>query len=164
MLPEGAKVVQIGFPLPVPPIVAVTEGIKQWAIPFGLDLLGSADNTTDDIAGGEEAMTGLLAKYPDAEGVLAYNDASAIGASAAARNQGKEMLLFGNFGGASDGITAIENGRLDGTVVGDAPSVGKYAVWGAYDLVENPDQKLPKTVLPGPPVVVTAENVSEFTE
>lgn len=164
MLPEGGKVVQIGFPAPVPTLVAITEATKKWAKAFGLDYLGRADNATDDIAGGEEAMTGLLAKYPDAEGVLAYNDASAIGASAAAKTQGKEMLFFGNYGGASDGLTAIESGRIHGTVVFDQPGVGKYSVWGAYDLVEDPDAKLPKTVLPGPPVVVTAENVSEFSE
>lgn len=164
MLPPGGKVVQIGFPAPVPTLVAITEATKKWAKAFGLDYLGRADNATDDIAGGEEAMTGLLAKYPDAEGVLAYNDASAIGAAAAAKTQGKEMYFFGNYGGASDGLTAIESGRIHGTVVFDQPGVGKYTVWGAYDLVENPDEKLPKTVLPGPPVVVTAENVSEFSE
>lgn len=164
MLPEGGKVVQIGFPAPVPTLVAITEATKKWAEAFGLDYLGRADNATDDIAGGEEAMTGLLAKYPEAEGVLAYNDASAIGASAAARTQGKDMYFFGNYGGASDGLTAIESGRIDGTVVFDQPGVGKYSVWGAYDLVEDPSAKLPKTVLPGPPVVVTAENVSEFGE
>jgi ribose transport system substrate-binding protein len=108
-------------------------------------------------------MAGLLAKYPDAEGVLAYNDASAIGASSAARSQGRDMRFYGNYGGASDGITAIENDRIDGTVVFDQPGVGKFAVWGAYDLVENPDVVLPKTVLPGPPVVVTKENVAEFS-
>jgi ribose transport system substrate-binding protein len=162
MLPEGAKVVQIGFPLPVPTIVAITTATKEWAKAFGLDLLGRADNPTDDIAGGEEAMTGLLAEYPDAEAVLTYNDASAIGAAAAARSQGKEMLFFGNTG-ASDGITAVENGRIDSTVVSDRAGVGKYAVWGAYDLVEDPNAKLPKTVLTGPPVAVTAENVSEFS-
>lgn len=161
-LGEGGKVVQIGFAAPVPTLVSITAATKKWAEAFGLDYLGRADNPTDDIAGGEEAMTGLLAKYPDAEGVLAYNDASAIGASAAARTQGKDMYFLGNYGGASDGLTAIESGRMHGTVVFDQPGVGKYAVWGSYDLVEDPNAELPKTVLPGPPVIVTEENVGEF--
>jgi ribose transport system substrate-binding protein len=162
-LGEGAKVVQIGINVPAPTLIAITAATKKWAQKFGLDYQGRGDNPSDDIAGGEEVMAGLLAKYPDAEGVLAYNDASAIGASAAARTQGRDMAFYGNYGGASDGISAIENGRIDGTVVFDQPGVGRYAVWGAYDLIENPDTALPKTVLPGPPVVVTKDNVSEFS-
>lgn len=160
---KGGKVVQIGLNVPAPTIVAIGNATKKWAEKFGLQYQGRADNPSDDIAGGEKAMAGLLAKYPDAEGVLAYNDASAIGAAAAARTQGRDMRFYGNYGGASDGLTAIENDRIDGTVLFDQPGVGKFAVWGAYDLVEDPDAELPKTVLPGPPVVVTAQNVSKFS-
>jgi ribose transport system substrate-binding protein len=162
-LGEGAKVVQIGLNVPAPTIVAITAATKKWAKAFGLEYLGRADNPSDDIAGGVTAMEGLLAKYPEAEGVLAYNDASAIGAATAARTQGKEMHIYGNYGGASDGLVAIESGKIQGTVVFDQPGVGKYAIWGAYDLIADPNAKLPPTVLPGPPVVVTKENVAEFS-
>jgi ribose transport system substrate-binding protein len=163
-LGKGGKVVQIGLNIPAPTIVSITNATKKWAEAFGLEYLGRADNPTDDIAGGEEAMTGLLAKYPDVEGVLAYNDASAIGAAAAARTQGKELVIYGNYGGASDGITAIESGRINGTVVFDQPGVGRYAIWAAYNLVADPDTRLATTVLPSEPVVVTEANVADFSK
>ena len=92
-------------------------------------------------------MTGLLAKHPDVQGVLAYNDASAIGAAAAARAQGKKLAIYGNYGGASDGLNAIESGQIRATVAADLPGLAKYAIWGAYHLVDQVDLPFPAPFL-----------------
>jgi ribose transport system substrate-binding protein len=116
-----------------------------------------ASPPTDDIAGGEKAMTQLLGKSPDIKGVIAYNDPSAIGAASAARSQGKPDLVLGGQNGGSDGLNAVKAGRETYTLKLDAPSMGKDFAWALYDLKQG--TKVPVTVKAGKPQLVTKDNV-----
>jgi ribose transport system substrate-binding protein len=156
---EGADVATIDFAVKVPSIVFSIERGKAWAEKFGLNVLGNASNPSDDIAGGEKAMTQLLGEFPDLTGVIGYNDPSAIGAASAARAQGTRDLVFGGQNGGSDALEAIEAGRLSYSVKLDPPSMGKAFAWGLYDL--NQGRDVPKTVKAGKPELVTEENVGE---
>lgn len=156
---KGGKVATIDFAVKVPSLVFSIERGKFWAQKFGLETLGNASNASDDIAGGEKAMTELLGKYADMGGVIAYNDASAIGAASAARTQGKRDLVFGGQNGASDALEGIAAGRETYTVRLDAPSIGKAFAWGLYDL--RAGKNVPKTVNAGPPELITKENVDQ---
>ena len=154
---SGAEVATIDFAVQVPSIVYSIERGTFWAEQFGLTVVGKASNPSDDIAGGERAMTELLGNYPDIAGVIGYNDPSAIGAAAAARAQGKEGLVFGGQNGGSDALEAIRAGRLSYTAKLDPPSMGKFAAWGLYNLLQG--KEVPKTVKAEAPEIVTEDNV-----
>jgi ribose transport system substrate-binding protein len=156
---EGASVATIDFAVKVPSIVYSIERAGYWAKKFGLTIAGNGTNPTDDIAGGEKAMTSILGGFPDIAGVIGYNDPSAIGASAAARAQGKTGLVFGGQNGGSDAFEAIRAGRLTYTAKLDPPSMGKFAAWGLYNLLQ--DKEVPKTVKAEEPVIVNEDNVDD---
>lgn len=154
---EGASVATIDFAVKVPSIVYSIDRGKYWAQQFGLTVAGNGTNPSDDIAGGEKAMTEILGAYPDIAGIIGYNDPSAIGAAAAARSQGKTDLVFGGQNGGSDAFEAIKAGRLTYSAKLDPPSMGKFAAWGLYNLLQG--NTVPKTVKAEEPVIVTSDNV-----
>jgi ribose transport system substrate-binding protein len=157
---EG-DVATIDFAVKVPSIVYSVDRGKFWAEKFGLTVVGNASNPSDDIAGGEKAMTQLSGEFPDLKGVIGYNDPSAIGAASAARSQGLNDLAFGGQNGGSDALEAIRAGRLTYTAKLDPVSMGKDFAWGLYNLEQG--KKIPKTVKAGPPKLVTEENIDEVT-
>ncbi|MGH2884946.1 MAG: sugar ABC transporter substrate-binding protein, partial [Solirubrobacteraceae bacterium] len=111
LLGAGATLGTIDYTIKVPSIVYSIQQDAAWAKKFGLKVAGNASNPTDDIAGGEKAMTSLLGKYSSIKGVMAYNDPSAIGAYSAARSQGITGLALAGGNGGSDGLGAIKAGR-----------------------------------------------------
>ena len=121
-------------------------------------MAGNASNPSDDIAGGEKAMTQLLGKDYSIKGVMAYNDPSAIGAYSAARSQGITDIPLAGENGGSDALGAIKAGRETFTIKLDDPSMGKDFAWGLYDLSEG--VKIPPTIKAGPPVLVNKDNVN----
>jgi ABC-type sugar transport system substrate-binding protein len=160
LLGSGASVGTIDFQIKVPSIVFSIQQDVAWAKKFGLKVAGNASNGTDDIAGGEKAMTSLLGSYPSIKGVMAYNDPSAIGAYSAARSQGITGLSLAGENGGSDALGAIKAGRETFTIKLDDPSMGKDFAWGLYDLSEG--VKIPTTVKAGPPVLVNKDNVNSI--
>jgi ribose transport system substrate-binding protein len=154
---DGASVGTIDFAVKVPSIVFSIDRGKYWAQQFGLKIAGNASNPSDDIAGGEKAMTTLLGKFPDIKGVIAYNDPSAIGAASAARSQGNRDLVFGGQNGGSDALEAIAAGRQSYTIKLDPPGMGKEFAWALYDLKQG--VKVPASVKAGAPQLVTKDNV-----
>jgi ribose transport system substrate-binding protein len=161
LVAPGASIGTMDFAIAVPSIVFSIEMAKKWATAFGLTVAGNASNPSDDIAGGEIAGTELLANYPDIAGIIAYNDPSAIGASAAAKAQGMSGMdmAFGGQNGGSDALEAVKGGRINYTIQLDAPSMGKFATWGLYDIAQG--VAVPKTVKAGDPKLVTTDNVGE---
>jgi ribose transport system substrate-binding protein len=157
LVDPGSSVATIDFIVAVPSIVFSVERAGYWADQFGLEVAGNATNESDDIAGGETAMTEILANFPDISGVIGYNDPSAIGAAAAARAQGQQDLVFGGQNGGSDAFEAIRADRLSYSAKLDPPSMGKFAAWGLYNLLQG--NEVPPTVKAEAPVIVTSENV-----
>jgi ribose transport system substrate-binding protein len=157
----GSQYAQIGFAVQVPSIEKQVERAAFWAEKYGLESLGRVDNPTDDIAGGEKAMTEAVSQWPDMDGVIAYNEESATGASAAARAQGKrELPLIGNNGG-SLGFSSVESDAIDATVQTPVVDAGRCAVWGAYDLAQG--NEVPDAVVPGEPAIITQETLDDVT-
>lgn len=159
LVAPGSSIGTMDFAIAVPSIVFSITQAKVWAEAFGLKVAGNASNPSDDIAGGETAATELLSNYPDIAGIIAYNDPSAIGASSAARSQGKDGLAFGGQNGGSDGLEAVKGGRINYTIQLDAPSMGQMAAWGAYNVKQG--KTVPKTVKAGDPKLITTDNVGE---
>lgn len=158
LLGSGSQAGTIDFEIKVPSIVFSIDRDKYWAEKFGLKVPGNASNPSDDIAGGEKAMTSLLGSFPSIKGVMAYNDPSAIGAYSAARSQGITNLSLAGENGGSDALGAIKAGRETFTIKLDDPSMGKDFAWGLYDLSEG--VKIPTTIKAGAPVLVDKSNVN----
>lgn len=154
----GGKIVVIGLGLPVAALEYYVRRVRFWANKAGLEVLGRVDNPTDNEAGAEQAMRGALGRFPDIDGIIAYNDPSALGAYAAARAAGKRnVAAIGNNGG-SDGRAGVERGRLAATVQVDWPGQVVELMKGAYIRATNPRAKLP-TVLLGRTVLVNKGNL-----
>jgi ABC-type sugar transport system substrate-binding protein len=158
LLPGGSSIGTIDFKIAVPSIVYSITQAKAWASKFGLTVGQNASNPSDDIAGGETAMTELIGKMPTLAGVIAYNDPSAIGASSAAKAQGKNALKFGGQNGGSDALEAVRAGRIAYTIQLAAPSIGKFAAWGIYDLKQG--KTIPKTAKGEAPTLITPDNIA----
>ena len=80
LLKSGDTVGTIDLVVKVPSIVFSITRDTYWAQKYGLKVVGPASNPSDDIAGGEKAMTQLLGQHSNLKGVMAYNDPSAVGA------------------------------------------------------------------------------------
>ena len=87
----GAKVLEIGGP-PVPSIQAYEKCFAENAKRNGLTIVGKAHNTKDTAATAQPIVADLLTKNPEVDAIWAYNDASALGASAALIADGREGL------------------------------------------------------------------------
>ena len=154
----GGKIVVIGLGLPVAALEYYVRRVRFWAGKAGLEVLGRVDNPTDNEAGAEQAMRGALGRFPDIDGIIAYNDPSALGAYAAARAAGKrDVAAIGNNGG-SDGRAGVERGRLAATVQVDWPGQVVELMKGAYIRATSPGTQLPRVLL-GRTVLVNKSNL-----
>jgi ribose transport system substrate-binding protein len=156
----GAKVGLIGIGAPVPALKYLNAREAFYAKKAGLTVVGTQDNPTDDVTGGEKAGNALIQRYPDMDAVIGYNDPSAVGAVIAARAAGRKLTVIG-LNGTSDGIAAVKDGRLAATVQGDAPGIGRETVKAAYLWAMKQNKSLPKVVIL-PPRIVTKANVGSI--
>ncbi|UTR15678.1 ribose ABC transporter substrate-binding protein RbsB [Salipaludibacillus sp. LMS25] len=97
-----------------------------------------------DRAEGLSVMENILQGNPNIEGVFAHNDEMALGALEAIEASGREVVVIG-FDATDDAVTAVENGRLAGTVAQQPIMIGESAVQAAFDLLsgENVDDFIP---------------------
>lgn len=157
---RGAKVGLIGIGAPVPALKYLAQRQAFWAKKFGLTIVGTQDNPTDDVVGGEKAANGLLQRYSDMNAVIGYNDPSAIGAFTAARGVGRELTIIG-CNGSSDGLAGVKAGREAATVQVDAVGWGIEQAKAAYSLVTKQNLPLPKIIV-RPSTLVTKANISKL--
>ncbi len=154
---KGGQIGLIGIGFPVPALKYLTARESFYAKKNGLTVVGTQDNPSDDVTGGEKAANGLLQRYPDMDGVIGYNDPSALGTAAAARGAGKTLVIVGN-NGSSDGLTAVKGGRIAATVQVDPVGWGSQLVLASYSLITNQNLPLPKVIV-RPATLVTKANV-----
>lgn len=155
-----AKVGIIGIGIPVPAIKYLVQRETFWAKKAGLTVVGSQDNPSDDVTGGEKAANALLQRHSDIDAVIGYNDPSALGAIIAARSAGRNVTVIG-LNGSSDGISAVKAGRLAATVQVDPIGIGVQSARAAYSLITKQNLPLPHIVL-RPGRLVTKANVGSI--
>jgi ribose transport system substrate-binding protein len=156
---KGAKLGLIGIGVPVPALKYLNKREAFWAKQFGLTVVGTRDNPTDDVTGGEKAANGLLQAYSDMDAVIGYNDPSALGAVVAARGAGRGLTIVG-LNGSSDGVSAVKSGRIAGTVQVDPVGWGRQLVYAAYSLITKQNLPLPKIIV-RPATAITKANVDK---
>ena len=131
-----AKTIVLGGP-PAPSITGQVKCFSAAAKKGGLDIIAKADNTNDNSAAAQKIMQDLLTKYPGVKAVWAYNDATALGASAALTGAGmkvasasggqKGVVVIGHNGDA-DALTAVKQKRLTATWDTDNVASGMAAI------------------------------------
>jgi ribose transport system substrate-binding protein len=106
----------------VPSIDTETNCFTKEAKALGLTIIAHASNTTDNASGGQSLTATLLAKYPHVDAIWAYNDNTALGASAAVIAAGGKVsdgtsagVIITGANGDTDAIQAVKQGRLTGT-------------------------------------------------
>ena len=141
---------------PVPAIKYLAQRYRFWAKQFGLEVIGEQDNPSDDIPGGQQAMSGLLGKFGEIDGVLAYNDESAVGSYTAVRNAGRKGIEIIGINGSSLGLSALRSGHVAAIVQVDAVNQGAQAAGGAYDVLTKQGLPLPNVVVRTPRLITKA--------
>ena len=163
-LPPGSQVAVITGP-PTPNVEAEVGGAMRALEEADLEIVGDLEsqrNLTDNAAGGQTIMQGIIQQFPEIDGVFAYNDDTALGAIAAARAAGIEIAVTSR-NGSDDAIAAIRAGDLlatcdiepveFGAALGDA--IIAYIEEGGQGMVE----------IPGPDAsdcLVTVDNVDDW--
>lgn len=165
-LPKGAKVAVISGP-PTANVNAEMTGAQKALTEAGVTVVGSADqqrNLTDNAAGGQTIMQGILQSQPDVQGVFAYNDDSALGAIAAAKAAGK-TISFTSRNGSSNAVAAVKNGTLLATCDIDPIALGHELGQAIVDRLAGGTAQSPNTQLPSPDAsncLITKENAGSW--
>ncbi len=154
----SAKLGIIGIGIPVPAIKYLVKREAFWAKKAGATVVGTQDNPSDDVTGGEKAANALLQRHSNIDAVIGYNDPSALGAIIAARSSGRNVTVIG-LNGSSDGINAVKAGRLAATVQVDPIGLGVQVARAAYSLITKQNLPLPSIVI-RPGRLVTKANVN----
>lgn len=82
------------------------------------------------------AMTTLLERFPDLDGVFAANDPMALGAAAAVERAGRSATVrIASVDGSADGIAAVQAGRLLSTSMQFPREIGRIAAQRAYEIL-----------------------------
>lgn len=112
-LDPGSTVAIIGGPA-TPNVLAEEQGALKAFQDAGLTVVGDIEqqrNLDDNAAGGQSVMQSILQRFPDVDGVFVYNDDSALGAIAAAKQAGA-TVAFTSRNGTADAIDAVKAGDL----------------------------------------------------
>jgi ribose transport system substrate-binding protein len=155
-LHPGGEVAVSKFAVPVPSITYYAERASYWAAQKGLKVVGTYDNMSDDVAGGQAMASPIIAKYPNLVGLLSYNDATAMGTMAAAKAAAKNLVAFGQ-NGEDAGVEAVRSGKLALTYQPPVVDWGRELVRGAYLASEGKD--IPKAVFTGPGTFISSANI-----
>ncbi len=132
-----------------------TEGIKAFT---DVKVIASQPANFDRTQGLNVA-TNLMQSHPKAVGIFAENDEMALGAvQALGARAGAQVKVFG-FDGTDDGLKAVADGKMAGTIAQQPKALGKVAVENALKAING--ESLPDSV-PVQVKTVSKENVNEF--
>jgi ribose transport system substrate-binding protein len=150
-LPQKGNVLGVGIGVAVPALQMMLKNYQADSTKAGFTWLGEASNATDDVAGAEKAVSAALTKYKnDVQVVMAYNDSSAIGASAALKAAGVKDALVLGMNGDTSAVSALQNGTESATV--------DLVPWREGIILEA----LTKAALAGKKLPIWVENPSEL--
>ncbi len=165
-LPKGAKVALITGP-PTANVNAEMAGANKALKEAGVTIVGDENqqrNLTDNTAGGQTIMQGILQSHPDVQGVFAYNDDTALGAIAATKAAGKQVV-FTSRNASSDGVAAVKAGTLAATCDIDPIGVGHAVAQALVDQLSGKHEYSDNAQLPSPDAsdcLITKDNVDQW--
>ena len=165
-LQKGDKVAILGGPA-TQNVMAAEAGATKALEEAGMQIVGDVEqqrNLTDGAAGGKEIMQGILQQNPDIKGVWVYNDDSAMGAIAAAKQAGASVL-FTSRNGTVDAIAAVKAGDLLGTCDIQPALLGSALGQAIADQVNGTKEFKDSERIDSPPAdgcMVTNDNVDDW--
>jgi ribose transport system substrate-binding protein len=119
MLHGKGNVLGVGLGAPVPSIAfQLKQYQKLLAKSYpNMKWLATAENPTDDIAGGEKVVSEAATRFHgQINAVMSYNDNSSLGASIALRSAGvKNPVLVGE-GGTPAGLDGVKSGKITASI------------------------------------------------
>jgi ribose transport system substrate-binding protein len=157
----SGNVLGIGIGAPVPSIAfQVQQYQKDIAAGYpNLKWLGTVQNATDDIAGGQKVTAQAITRFGGKiNAVMSYNDDSAIGAAIALKSNGTHNAVIVGEGGTSEGVAAVKSGQITASVDIVPWRQGLIAATMMHDLLTN--QSVPPWV-ENPVIMYTKSNISK---
>ena len=116
---DKGNVLGIGIGVPVPSLHFMLQQYQSYlsGLAPNAKWLGTVENQTDDIAGGEKVASEAATRFhSNIQAVMAYNDDSAIGASDAFRTAGVTHAVIVGQNGDPEGVNAIKTGQMSAMV------------------------------------------------
>lgn len=149
---------------PVSSIAERLEGCQQALYYFTNVEIVDRENSGASYVGGIEAMSRLMSRNPDLDGVFSINDPAALGASAAATLQGKTDLLIASVDGSP--AFAAELRETEGPLLTSAAQfpqlMGARAIVFGLQMLRT-ENRTPQ-VHRIPVQLITRDNTDEFCE
>ena len=106
-----------------------------------------------------DVTTNLMQSNPDVVGIYAENDEMALGAiQSLGSKAGVDVKIFG-FDGTEDGLKAVSNGTMVGTIAQQPKELGKKAVEAAVKAIKGESVEKTESI---EVKTVTKENVADF--
>ena len=103
--------------------------------------------------------TNLMQSNPDVVGIYAENDEMALGAiQSLGSKAGVDVKIFG-FDGTEDGLKAVSNGTMVGTIAQQPKELGKKAVEAAVKAIKGESVEKTESI---EVKTVTKGNVADF--
>jgi ribose transport system substrate-binding protein len=158
----GAKVAVMGFAQPNDFVTYLTDQQISWAKQDGLDYLGRVDTKEDTAAGYAAAATALIAKYPEAQIIVTYNDPSAIATLTNLRASNKmDVKVATGGGGEALASTALKDGSMLCSYQIPWRKMGEQMAIAVYDILTKQNQPLPQ-IVNIKSALATKDNVDQF--
>lgn len=114
----GAKVLVIGPP-PTPSLLTATECFEKYAKQAGLQIVSRTDNLQDTPASAAQIVGDLLTAHPEVNAIWAFDDATALGVSAAVETAKKPVwsgptrgIIVTGEDAEAPAIQAVRDGRM----------------------------------------------------
>ena len=156
------NVLGINIGAPVPSLIAMVNNYKADVTSGNPNIkwLETASDATDSLSGGQTAAADAITRYHgNIQAVMSYTDEAAIGAYNALKAAGiKNTVIIGQQGN-SDGIAAIQAGKIQGDIDTQPWKEALYALKMAQDLMAG--QSLP-AIVEYPAVFITKDNLSSY--
>jgi ribose transport system substrate-binding protein len=108
-----------------------------------------------------QATNRLYAAHPELEGIFATNDIMAIAVADAVKAYKKKPLCIIGFNATQEGLAALKEGRLDGTVNQSPEKIAELAVKSALRVLKK--EKLPPRQLVSPELITKENYQMPFT-
>lgn len=160
---DGAGDVVVVGGVPAPAILERIAGFEaEIAKHDGLRVVAKLENRSDVEDGAQAAVSELLAAGVSFDGLFGYNDATAIGAAAAATAAGLTPVVVGN-NGEPHGIEAVARGVIAATVDRHPAELALQGATAMLDLVQSRAAvgDLPSRIY-GDATLITREDIKGF--
>ena len=141
----GAKVAVMGFAQPNDFVTYLTQQQTYWAQQDGLEVLGQVDAKEDTAAGYSAAATSLIAKYPEAQVIVTYNDPSAIATLTSLKASSKtDVKVATGGGGEALAQAALKDGSMLCSYQIPWRAMGEQMAIAVYNILTDQGQPLPE--------------------